>query len=254
MLPIPYRDENQTDRTPVITILIIVANVAVWIWQVLQPPYPIGGTGSALPGVDGTTLDYGAVPYFILHGLHEGQVHLGRAVLTLHQEVPQPWMTIFTSMFMHGSWMHIIGNMWFLWIFGDNVEDSMGRVRFVFFYLICGVAAAGAQILAAPNSTAPMVGASGAIAGVLGGYLLLFPHARIRSILFLFFIILPLRVPAWILLGLWFVSQFLLPLNSGVAWMAHVGGFLAGLGLVRLFVKSRPVRPRRVAPGVYDVN
>jgi rhomboid family protein len=168
--------------------------------------------------------------------------------------VPYPWMTIFTSMFMHGSWMHIIGNMWFLWIFGDNIEESMGPIRFIFFYLICGVAAAGAQILASPSSTAPMVGASGAIAGVLGGYLLMFPHARIKSFLFLFFVFFMVRIPAWVLLGLWFVSQFLLPMNSGVAWMAHVGGFLAGLGLVRLFVKSRPVRPRRLAPGTYDLN
>ena len=239
---------------PVVTIGIIVANVAVWIWQVTRPAYPIGGTAVALSGVDGTTLDFGAIPYFVLHGLHDGTVHIGRAALTLHQEVPYPWMTIFTAMFMHGSWLHIIGNMWFLWIFGDNIEDSMGRIRYVFFYLICGVAAAGAQILATPNSTAPMVGASGAIAGVLGGYLLLFPRARIRCLWILIIFITTITLPAWLLLGLWFLSQFFVPMGSGVAWMAHVGGFLAGLGLVRLFVKSRPIRPRRIAPGTYDYN
>jgi membrane associated rhomboid family serine protease len=196
VIPLPIRDETPTERTPVVTIAIILANVAVWIWQVTRPPYPVGGTGVALPGVDGTTLDFGAIPYFILHGLNEGTVHLGRAALTLHQEVPQPWMTVFTSMFMHGSWLHIIGNMWFLWIFGDNIEDAMGSVRYVFFYLICGVAAAGAQILATPHSTAPMVGASGAIAGVLGGYILLFPRARIKCLWILIIIITTITLPA----------------------------------------------------------
>ena len=252
MVPIPYRDDNPTERTPVVTILIIVVNVAVWIWQVTRPPYQT--PNGLIPGSQGTTLDFGAVPYFILHNITTGPVHIGDLSGTLHQPVPYAWMTIFTSMFMHGGWLHIIGNMWFLWIFGDNIEDAMGPIRYIFFYLICGVAAAGAQILASPTSTVPMVGASGAIAGVLGGYLLLFPHAKVRCLFFIIIIITTITLPAWLLLGLWFISQFWVGAGSGVAWMAHVGGFLAGLGLVRLFVKSRPMRPRRIAPGTYDYN
>src|SRR5262249_3459122 len=153
-------------------------------------------------------LDYGAIPAWVLHGIRDGSLsfpEVGR--VTLHQEVPWP-LTVVTSMFMHGSWMHIIGNMWFLWIFGDNVEDAMGHVRYVVFYFVCGGAAAGAQILAQPDSTLPMVGASGAIAGVLGAYLLLYPRARVRCLWILFILITFVYVPAWLLLGLWFVSQF----------------------------------------------
>jgi membrane associated rhomboid family serine protease len=257
VIPLPIRDENPTEKTPVVTIAIIVINVGIWIWQFLQPVYQVANVGY-IDGVQRTVLDYGAIPNFVLHNLHSARIPMVingiGYMVPWKQELPQAWMTVFSSMFMHGGWMHIIGNMWFLWIFGDNIEDSMGSVRFVFFYLICGIAAAAAQILASPNSLAPMVGASGAIAGVLGGYLLLFPHARIKSLLFLFIIFFMVRIPAWVLLGLWFVSQFAVTKGSGIAWMAHVGGFLAGLGLIRLFVKSRPVRPRRIAPGTYDLG
>jgi membrane associated rhomboid family serine protease len=130
--------------------------------------------------------------------------------------------------------------MWFLWIFGDNLEDRMGKIRFTLFYLLCGVAAAVTQILGMPGSIAPMVGASGAIAGVLGGYILLYPNARVKCLWFLFVFITTIRIPAYILLGLWFLSQFFTPNESGVAWMAHVGGFLAGLALVKLFASPEP--------------
>jgi membrane associated rhomboid family serine protease len=156
------------------------------------------------------------------------------------------FLPIFTSMFLHGGWMHLIGNMWFLWIFGDNVEERLGTIRFVIFYFVVGVAGALAQAFALPGSRAPMIGASGAIAGVLGGYLMLFPRAKVVT-----FVAIPLLwhvrdVPAWIFLGLWFLGQFLIPGGSGVAWMAHVGGFIAGLGAVRLLAKTRPQSPTAV--------
>jgi membrane associated rhomboid family serine protease len=133
--------------------------------------------------------------------------------------------------------------MWFLWIFGDNVEDAMGSVKYLIFYLVCGFAAASAQVLTSASSQLPMVGASGAIAGVLGAYLLLYPHARVRCLLILFILITFVYVPAWLILGLWFISQFFIP-GEGVAWMAHVGGFVAGFALVFVFVRRRPP-PRR---------
>jgi membrane associated rhomboid family serine protease len=150
--------------------------------------------------------------------------------------VPPPF-TIFTSMFLHGGLWHLLGNMWFLWIFGDNIEDRMGSLKFVAFYLITGVVGAVSQCLLMPSSVIPMVGASGAVAGVLGGYVLLYPRARIVSLLFFFRV----AVPAWVFLGGWFAAQLFLVNHSGIAWMAHVGGFLAGLGLVRLFAAPRPL-------------
>ncbi len=231
MIPLPIRDENPTRRVPVITIALIAVNCIAWFFELAH-------------GVDLSVLDYGAIPSWLLHGVRDGRLvipDVGRVFL--HQEVPPPW-TIVTSMFLHGGWLHIIGNMWFLWLFGDNVEDAMGRGRFLVFYLLCGLAAAGTQILGSPSSTAPMVGASGAIAGVLGGYLLLYPRARVKCIWLLFVFITFVRVPAWVLLGLWFLSQFLLPAGSGVAWLAHVGGFVTGLALVKLFVPRTPPAAR----------
>jgi membrane associated rhomboid family serine protease len=227
VLPIPLNDENPTERAPVVTVSIIVANTLFWLYEVSR-------------GITLSVLDYGAIPRWFLHRMTDGQIELPHGMIaTLHQEAPWP-LTIFTAMFAHGSWMHIIGNMWFLWIFGDNLEDRMGRFRFLVFYLLCGVLAAVAQIMATPDSVAPMVGASGAIAGVLGGYIVLYPTARVRCLWILVVFIATVRVPAWILLGVWFLSQFLTPLESGVAWVAHVGGFLAGLLLVRLFVGAEP--------------
>ncbi len=231
MIPLPYRDENPRERFPAVTSAIIALNVAAWLFELTY-------------GVDLATLDYGLIPSWFLRGMREGHIVLpGLGSALLHQEVPAPW-TLFTSMFMHGSWMHIIGNLWFLWIFGDNVEEALGRVRFLLFYFLCGVAAALAQVLSATHSTVPMVGASGAIAGVLGAYLVLYPHARVRCVWVLIVFVTFVRVPAWLLLGLWFVSQFLLPLGSGIAWMAHVSGFVVGAVLVLIF--ARPRRP----PGV----
>ncbi len=210
-----------------VTVGLIAANSLAWLFELQH-------------GVALATLDYGLIPSWLLQGIREGQIelpNLGTALL--HQEVPFPW-TILTAMFMHGGWLHVIGNMWFLWIFGDNVEDAMGRARFAIFYLLCGLAAGLAQVLATPTSAAPMVGASGAIAGVLGAYLVLYPRARVRCIWILIVFVTFVNIPAWALLGLWFVSQFLVPLESGVAWMAHVGGFIAGFGLVHVLARRGP--------------
>ena len=226
MIPLPLRSDVPRYRFPSATALIILLNAAAWIFELRH-------------GVMLATLDYGLIPSWILHGIREGPIHLpgyGRAIL--HQEVPFPW-TVLTAMFMHGGWLHILGNMWFLWIFGDGVEQTTGGPRFLAFYLLSGLAATAAQVLATPASAAPMVGASGAIAGVMGGYLVLYPRARVRCLWILIIIVNFVNIPAWALLGLWFLSQFFLPLESGVAWMAHVGGFVAGLLFVRMFASPR---------------
>ena len=165
-----------------------------------------------------------------------------------HAPSPDAYLTIFTSMFMHGGWLHIIGNMLFLWIFGNNIEDSVGHFRFIFFYLLCGIAAAAAQVAIAPDSTVPMIGASGAVSGVLGAYLLLFPRARILVLLPIWIFWRVFEVPAVLMLIFWFGIQLLSGLavrganvSGGVAFWAHVGGFVAGVVLI-LFFKKRRVR------------
>lgn len=230
MIPIPLSDENPTSTRPVVTVSLIVANVAFWLYELVH-------------GVQLSALDYGVIPEWLLRRISQGPILLpGGLEGLLHQEVAWPF-TILTAMFTHAGWLHLIGNMWFLWIFGDNLEDRMGPVRYFLFFLVCGVLAAGTQVLATPDSVAPMVGASGAIAGVLGGYIFLYPTARVRCLWVLIVFVTTIRVPAFILLGLWFLSQFLTPQASGVAWEAHVGGFLAGLALVKLFVDERYVAP-----------
>jgi len=235
MIPIPLNDENPTTSRPVVTIGLIMANVVVWFYELRHH-------------VDLAVLDYGVIPQWILRGISEGPILLSRGIGQLHQEVPWP-MTILTSMFFHGGWMHLIGNMWFLWIFGDNLEDRMGAVRYTLFYVACGIIAAGTQVLATPDSVAPMVGASGAIAGVLGGYILLYPGARVRCLWILIIFVTTIRIPAYLLLGFWFLSQFLTPAGSSIAWQAHVGGFLAGLALVKVFIDDPPPSPVRMYMG-----
>ncbi len=232
MIPLPVRDDAPRIRFPAMTVALIASNTVAWLFELYH-------------GVALSTLDYGLIPSWLLAGIREGPIflpHVGRAVL--HQEVPFPW-TLLTAMFMHGGWLHIIGNMWFLWIFGDNVEDAMGRLRFLAFYLACGLAAALAQVLVTPSSREPMVGASGAIAGVLGAYIFLYPRARVRCLWIFIVFVTFVNIPAWALLGFWFVSQFFVPLESGVAWMAHVGGFVAGFLLVRSFA-APPFRARSI--------
>ena len=173
---------------------------------------------------------------------------------------PLAFLTIFTSMFMHGGWLHLAGNMIFLWIFGNNVEDSMGRLRYALFYLLGGIAAAIAQVAIDPDATVPLVGASGAIAAVLGGYALLYPRARVLTLFFFFFIFF-IEVPALVLLGLWIFTQFLpavgqlatpeLGEGGGVAYWAHIGGFLFGLVAIKLFAHRRSAEYGRPKYPVY---
>jgi membrane associated rhomboid family serine protease len=225
---IPLRDDNPSFRPQIMTVSFIVVCVLVWLWQL-----SFGAQG-------GQRIVYalGVVPASLL----------GQQQLPPELSLVAPWMTMFTSMFMHGGWMHLIGNMLYLWVFGDNVEDAMGHGRFVAFYLLCGVAAVLAQALPDPSSTIPMVGASGAISGVLGAYLLLYPHARVLVAIPLGFYLHTMRIPAGLVLVLWFGLQLLSsamaqPGQGGVAFRAHIGGFIAGMILIPLF-KQRRVRLR----------
>lgn len=239
---LPLRDENPTFSRPVVTLSLIGANVLVFLLE-LVVKIPIA------------TLKFGLIPAHLLNNPISAtaleKLRISPEALLLNFE--PAWVTLFTSMFLHGGLMHILGNMWFLWIFGNNVEDRMGKGKFLFFYLVGGLGAAAAQIAMGPNSPVPMVGASGAIAAVLGAYLVLFPGSRIVC-LTLFLVITTVELPAWIVLGLWFVIEFARGLMSsgevggGVAYAAHVGGFLCGLVLVRLFAQPAAPPPRRYEP------
>ena len=213
---IPLRDNIPSSRAPVITIGLIAINVLVYLNQLTLSPRA-------------------AVRFAYLFGLIPAEISEGRLL------VPHPmplYGTFITSMFVHGGLLHLIGNMLYLWIFGDNVEDRLGRIRFLIFYLVSGLAAAAAQILSAPHSQIPMVGASGAISGVLGGYLILFPHARVVTVVFFGWFVRLLEIRALIVLVFWIVVQVASGLLTwgtqvgGVAWFAHVGGFVAGLVMV----------------------
>ncbi|MBY4893037.1 rhomboid family intramembrane serine protease [Rhodobacteraceae bacterium N5(2021)] len=219
----PIRDHNPSERTPFVTWALIAINVVVFL---LYFPSMAGNEAQFLAFYT----EWGLVPQSVLSG---GGAH-----------------TVLTSMFLHGGWMHLIGNMVFLWIFGDNLEDLMGHLGFAFFYLASGVAAAGGQILADPSSTLPMVGASGAIAGVMGGYLLMFPRARLDVLVILVVFVRIFTIPAWLMLGLWFGLQLVSGLSmdlvgGGVAYWAHAGGFLAGV------VLAWPLWMRRGARGYW---
>jgi membrane associated rhomboid family serine protease len=228
----PLRDENPTASVPIATIAIIALNFASWI--LLQGL----GAGEALAR---SVCNFGLIPGEVLGTAPAGAgFRISQDLVCLVDQ--SGWWTVFTSMFMHGGWFHIVGNLWFLWIFGDNVEDAMGSVRFTVFYLLCGCAAAAAQMLSDPASIVPMVGASGAIGGVMGAYALLYPRARIHTFVFLGFYMTTVSVPALFMLGYWFLLQILGGLPGlvqgsagGVAFWAHVGGFLAGLLLALVF-------------------
>lgn len=218
---IPFKDDNPTSTVPFVTGLLIVINIAVFILQLFSEQ-----SGQEI------VFAYGAVPENIMH---------------FHSTQPIPaLMTLFTSMFMHGGVLHLGGNMLYFWIFGDNVEDSLGHVRFLVFYLFCGIVSAYAHAVVDPASTVPMIGASGAISGLLGAYILLFPSARINTLVFLGFFVQVIKIPALIVIGFWAIIQVLsgflspggLP-HGGVAWFAHVGGFLAGLLTIKLWLPRR---------------
>ncbi len=228
----PIRDENPQLRVPWVTFVIIGLNVTAW--TLLQ------GLGSE-PALSRSICQLGLIPGDVF-----GRIALppGPTQLPCPVDGEGSWLTVLSSMFMHGSWMHIIGNMWFMWIFGGNVEDAMGRVRFALFYLLCGAAAAAAQMLSNVASPIPMVGASGAIGGVMGAYIILFPRVHVHMLVFLGFFVTTFAVPAVLMLGYWIALQFLGGLTSagatgGVAFWAHVGGFVAGAALVFLFKNDR---------------
>ena len=230
---IPLRDDNPTHIVPVVTYVILGLCGLVFLWQISLDP---AGARTAVYAL-------GVIPATLLQG---AQLPPGVAL------VP-PTVTILTSMFLHGGLMHFIGNMLYLWIFADNVEDSMGSLRFVGFYLLCGVAAVLAQALPAPDSQVPMIGASGAISGVLGAYLLLYPYNRIK-VLVIFFFITVVQLPAMVMLGIWFALQVFNALGSlglssvvNVAYTAHVGGFVAGALFMVIYkmVNRQPVWPPR---------
>jgi membrane associated rhomboid family serine protease len=228
----PIRDDNPTFLTPYTTYILIAANVMMWAL--------VQGLG-AHPALAQSLCSLALIPGDLLQTAAPGtRIAVGPdtvCVLTGQSN----WATPLTSMFMHGGWMHIIGNMWFLWIFGNNVEDSMGSVRFAVFYLLCGLAAATAQIISDPASAVPMVGASGAIGGVMGAYVLLYPRVRVHMLIFLGFIVTTIAVPAVLMLGYWFILQLISGVatasatGGGVAFWAHIGGFVAGAVLIYVF-------------------
>ena len=220
---LPLYDDNPIRQTPVVTFTLIGMSVGAFLWQLGQPGRIV-------------VLEYGMIP----------AVLFGYAHLSPRLAVIPPWATIFTSMFLHGGLLHLGGNMLFLWIFGNNVEDLLGRGRYLLLYLASGVAAALVQALSAPHSHVPMLGASGAIAGVLGAYMMTYPRANVHCFVWIVIFFWIVTVPAWILLGLWFAMQLLSglaagPGSPGVAFWAHVGGFATGIFLFLL------LRPRRVS-------
>jgi membrane associated rhomboid family serine protease len=252
---IPYHDENSAQRTAVVTLGIIGINVLAWL--VIQ------GAGAPL-ALARSVCDLGLIPGELTLRLPPGtRSPIGEGLVCLTDPGRQIG-NVFTSMFMHGSWMHLIGNMWFLWIFGNNIEDSMGHARYGIFYLLCGIAAALTQVALNPASGIPMVGASGAISGVMGAYLILYPRVRVWTLVPLGFFITSIALPAWTMLLYWMALQLVSGLvglagneQGGVAFAAHVGGFVAGMVLIKLFARAADVdahrrdawRPQRVARG-----
>ena len=235
----PLYDENPHFLTPLVTWSIIAANAAVWLL--------VQGLGTE-PALPTSVCEYGLIPGELLRRIAPGTaVPLGPG-FGCRIDADPDWATLVTSMFMHGGWMHLIGNMWFLWIFGNNVEDSMGHARFVLFYLLCGLAAAALQIAFQPGSGVPMVGASGAIGGVMGAYVVLYPRVRVHTAVVLGFYVTRFSVSAGFMLGYWFLIQLvggavdLGRSGGGVAFWAHVGGFVAGMALVALFRNPELVR------------
>jgi len=227
---LPIRDENPTRHFPIATLLLLIANLAAYGWEAAQAGSIIAPLGA--PTLRAAVETFGVVParLSVLEGGPPGWPVLG------------PFLTLFTSTFLHGDLMHLLGNMLYLWIFGNNVEDVMGSFRFLGFYFTCGVVASLSQVAADPLSTLPMVGASGAIAGVLGAYLIRFPRARVLVLVWLFVFVRVVRIPALIVLGIWFVYQLLAAGRggaAGIAWHAHVGGFVAGALLLHLFSSPR---------------
>ena len=233
----PLRDDNPTLGTSVATFAIIALNLASWAF--------VQGLGSE-PALSRSVCTLGAIPGELLGRVPPGTaIPVGPNALCTVGDAAHP-ITILTSMFMHGGWFHVLGNMWFLYVFGDNVEDAMGPLRFIVFYLLCGVAAVAAQMGSNPASPTPMVGASGAIGGVMGAYAVLYPRVPVHLLIVFGFYVDRIAVPAVMMLGYWFLLQLVAGLpalesaSGGVAFWAHVGGFLAGVLLV--FPFRDPIR------------
>lgn len=238
---LPFRDYNRSGTTPYVTVGLIVLNVLVFLAEQSQrPPRRQYGRSGAVPQLPEMIAEYAMQPVEVVRAL-QGKPVPGQRFPAL--------LTPLTSMFMHGGWLHLLGNMLYLWIFGDNVEDRMGHVKYLGFYVLCGLGAAAAHTVFNLSSQVPTVGASGAIAGVLGAYLVAFPHARVDTLVPLGFIFTVIQLPAIVVLGFWFVIQFLSGLGSlgmknvgGVAWWAHIGGFVLGMGLLFVFQKRKDKR------------
>ncbi len=284
---LPLKDNYPTSRFPIVVVALIVVNVLVFIWQLNFPTndrLKEAGFGS----IDQSSLEYGAIPYRITHpgtgdcaigavdqvsvqqfqagvvcpGTKDYAEAVARSRANPQDDLgpfkidQKPWyLTLLTSMFMHGGILHIAGNMLFLWVFGNNIEDRLGRVKFLLFYLLAGLIAVYTQALLDPASTAPTIGASGAIAGVLGAYALLFPRARVLTLIFIIFFVTLVEIPALILLAIWFILQFVPALgqvavgsggDQGVAYFAHVGGFAFGLAVAATMLYT--MRRRRPEP------
>jgi rhomboid family protein len=246
----PYRDDNPTLATPVVTFALILFNLAAWV--LLQ------GMG-AEPYLSKSVCELGLIPGELLGRIPPGYAIPMSESTTCVMDADQEWFSPLTSMFLHGGWFHLIGNMWFLWLFGNNVEDSQGHGRFAAFYLLSGLAAAAAQTLVNPSSPIPMVGASGAISGVMGAYVVLYPRVRIHMLVVLGFFITRIVVPAFLMLGYWFLLQLLggLPAlgaeeGGGVAFWAHAGGFIAGAALILVFKDDALVAKHRALARTTD--
>jgi len=218
---IPLKDNVPTRTFPIITITLVLVNILVFLWSLMLAD----GLGQRVVHT------YALIPKELLV-----------AATVSPALLPYNILTIFTSMFLHGGILHLGGNMLYLWIFGNNVEDAVGHSRFILFYLFSGVAAALVQCSVDPGSTVPMIGASGAVSGILGAYLLLYPRAKVKTLIFIFVFITTIDIPAMVLLSLWFFVQIIFSHGQGVAWFAHIGGFLFGLVTIKLF--TRGMRPR----------
>jgi membrane associated rhomboid family serine protease len=224
----PIRDDQPRYSTPMVNYFIIALNVLVYVF--VEVPTQLQGQRA----FDVLILQFGLIPQ-----------HLTRALAGSHQyALPATLLTILTSMFLHGGILHILGNLWFLWIFGDNIEDYLGHFPYLIFYLLCGIAAALADIALSPTSRLPTIGASGAIAGVMGAYVLLYPRAKVLTLVVLIIFFTFWWIPAWVFLGYWFLIQFVFATSfaassaqqtGGVAFAAHVGGFITGLILIKVF-------------------
>ncbi len=261
MLPslIPIHDENPTERFSYVTVALIVINVAAFV--LLTPNFGIArercfdrACVAEQCMLEQFFYEWGTVPVEVTEREQLTGDLGGRCLLQPKSVI----LSLFTAMFLHGGFLHLGGNMLFLWIFGNNIEDRLGRIRFVIFYLATGLAGSLAHVALNPVSQVPTIGASGAISGLLGAYIVLFPHARVHAVVpipIVFFIFGRIRLPAFVVLGIWFVSQFFIgrgqqPEGGGVAWVAHVGGFIAGTILIFVLGGWRPQRPQR--PSYYS--